>query len=68
MPYTYTIQVNLGAEYKVEASSYDEAETLVTESAYATAEEGSVVTLNNHDGVEIQTIESDDDPTDPMSN
>ena len=65
MAYTYTVQVTLGAEYTVEASSYEEAENLVTESAYATAEEGSSVTLNNHDGVEIQTVESNDDPIDP---
>ena len=61
MAYTYTVQVNLRAEYRVEASSYKEAEELVNENASATAEEKSNVMLENHEGVEIETIESDDD-------
>jgi|6_EtaG_2_1085325.scaffolds.fasta_scaffold26223_5 hypothetical protein len=62
MAYTYRADVTMVVDVEVKAGSYTEAETLLKE--HLDVHNGAVGTIDvlSLDGLELQSIESDDDP------
>jgi hypothetical protein len=61
MTYLYKIEATITTELEVEADCEIEAEELVQATLYP-ASEDSKVNIHSNEGVEINSIESDDDP------
>ena len=59
--FTYRADVTMSVDVVVQAASYEEAEELI-DTYLAPISESSLVDIHSNDGIDIQNIESDDDP------
>jgi len=62
MAYSYRADVNMAVDLQVEASSYDEALELIEQFLAPVSDDGRVSVHSNH-GIEVNSIEREDDPT-----
>ena len=62
MAYSYRADISMAVELQVEASSYDEALELIEQFLAPVSDDGRV-SINSNDGITLDNISSDDDPT-----
>ena len=62
MAYSYRADISMAVELQVEASSYDEALELIEQFLAPVSDDGRV-SVNSNDGITLDSISSDDDPT-----
>ena len=62
MAYSYRADVSMSIDLQVEASSYDEALELIEQFLAPVSDDGRV-SVNSNDGITLDSISSDDDPT-----
>jgi len=62
MAYSYRADVSMSIDLQVEASSYDEALELIEQFLAPVSDDGRV-SINSNDGITLDSISSDDDPT-----
>ena len=62
MAYSYRADVSMAVDLQVEASSYDEALELIEQFLAPVSDDGRV-SINSNDGITLDSISSDDDPT-----
>ena len=62
MAYSYRADVSMSIDLQVEASSYEEAFSLIEQFLAPVSDDGRV-SINSNDGITLDNISSDDDPT-----
>ena len=62
MTYSYRADVSMAIDLQVEASSYAEALELIEQFLAPVSDDGRV-SINSNDGITLDSISSDDDPT-----
>lgn len=65
MSYTYRVDVDMRIDLNVEADSYAQAEELINQYLAPVSDKGIVDVLSN-DGITVNSIESDDDPSEDI--
>ena len=62
MAYTYRADVSMQVDLEIEAESYAVAEELIQQYLAPVSDDGRV-SINSNDGITLDSISSDDDPT-----
>ena len=62
MSYTYRADVSMQVDLEIEAESYAVAEELIQQYLAPVSDDGRV-SINSNDGITLDSISSDDDPT-----